>query len=253
MSVVEHNQARQAMDGAKVEDSAISDRQKRLILLQVNDALFPIGGWAHSWGLETYIQKGRVTTAEEAGQFIRKRLLYAFCYGELLSVRLAWECAAAGDVAHLGELEDTLEASRSPREVREAAAKMGSRFVKTVLQLDLSYERGAFVRYTEARCGKAMTHQVAYGAFCSSLGIAKEAALEHYLYAQTSALVTCCVKSVPLSQSAGQCLLCSLHPVFAQVMDRVEAASEADLCRSTPGFDIRCMQHEGLYSRIYMS
>ena len=241
------------MEGAAVEGSALSDRGKRLILLQVNDALFPIGGYAHSWGLETYIQKGLVRTAADAGQFIRKRLLYSFCYGELLAVRLAWEYAAAGDVDKLGDLEDTLEASRTPREVREAALKMGSRFVKTVLQLALPYERGTFVRYTAARRGKGVSHQVAYGAFCSSLGIAKEAAVEHYLYAQTSALVTCCVKSVPLSQSAGQRLLCSLHAVFPQVLDQVEAAGEADLCRSTPGFDIRCMQHEGLYSRIYMS
>ena len=29
-------------------------------LLQVNDALFPIGGYSHSYGLETYIQKGIV-------------------------------------------------------------------------------------------------------------------------------------------------------------------------------------------------
>ena len=236
-----------------MDAAALSKRDKRFILLQVNDALFPIGGYAHSWGLETYIQKALVTTAEEALEFIRRRLLYAFCYADLLAARIAWECAAAGDVGRLEELEDTLEASRTPREVREAAVKMGSRFVKTVLSLQLPYERGAFTLYTEARRGKGMTHQVAYGAFCSSLGIAKEAAVEHYLYAQTSALVTCCVKSVPLSQSAGQRLLCSLHPVFAQVMDRVEAASEADLCRSTPGFDIRCMQHEGLYSRIYMS
>ncbi len=27
------------------------------ILLQVNDALFPIGGYSHSYGLETYIQR----------------------------------------------------------------------------------------------------------------------------------------------------------------------------------------------------
>ena len=30
------------------------------ILLQVNDAQFPIGGYSHSYGLETYIQKNIV-------------------------------------------------------------------------------------------------------------------------------------------------------------------------------------------------
>ena len=32
----------------------------KFFLLQVNDALFPIGGYSHSYGLETYIQKGIV-------------------------------------------------------------------------------------------------------------------------------------------------------------------------------------------------
>ncbi|MDU7968180.1 MAG: urease accessory protein UreF, partial [Paeniclostridium sordellii] len=30
------------------------------ILLQINDALFPIGAYSHSYGLETYIQKNIV-------------------------------------------------------------------------------------------------------------------------------------------------------------------------------------------------
>ena len=38
-----------------------------------------------------------------------------------------------------------------------------------------------------------------------------------------------------------------------ELLERLEALTEEDLCLSMPGFDIRCMQHEGLYSRIYMS
>ena len=30
--------------------------RKKFLLLQVNDALFPIGAYSHSYGLETYIQ-----------------------------------------------------------------------------------------------------------------------------------------------------------------------------------------------------
>ena len=36
--------------------------EKQFYLLQVNDALFPIGGYSHSQGLETYIQRGTSLT-----------------------------------------------------------------------------------------------------------------------------------------------------------------------------------------------
>ena len=38
--------------------------EKQFYLLQVNDALFPIGGYSHSQGLETYIQRGIVHNVE---------------------------------------------------------------------------------------------------------------------------------------------------------------------------------------------
>ena len=42
---------------------------KLFYLLQVNDALFPIGGYSHSQGLETYIQKGLVHDEETAKEY----------------------------------------------------------------------------------------------------------------------------------------------------------------------------------------
>lgn len=45
---------------------------RRFFLLQVNDALFPIGGYSHSQGLETYIQQGIVHDEETAAEYIGK-------------------------------------------------------------------------------------------------------------------------------------------------------------------------------------
>ena len=55
-------------------------RNEKFLLLQVNDALFPIGGYSHSYGLETYIQKGIVKDLNSASEFIHKKLRYNFCY-----------------------------------------------------------------------------------------------------------------------------------------------------------------------------
>ena len=152
------------------------------------------------------------------------------------------------------ELEEILEASRIPMEQRDAVRKMGSRFVKTIEKLDLEInETGIYKEYVTARKGKNISHSCVYGVFCSALGIELEEALEHYLYAQTSAMVTNCVKTIPLSQSVGQKLLSRCFFEFQEVLETLKTQTKEELCLSAPGFDIRGIQHEKLYSRLYMS
>lgn len=225
----------------------------KFFLLQVNDALFPIGGYSHSYGLETYIQKGLVHDEDSAEEFIHKRLEYNFLYNEFLAVRLGWEYAVRGDLTAISRLEEIMEAGKIPRETREASRKLGSRFIKTLSALEIPRENRVFEEYREARKGKSVHHAVAYGVFCGAAGITREEALEHFLYAQTSAMVTNCVKTIPLSQSSGQKLLSGCYPLLQKLTREVKELGEEWLGLSGPGFDLRCMQHEGLYSRIYMS
>lgn len=225
----------------------------KFFLLQVNDALFPIGGYSHSYGLETYNQKGIVHDEDSAEEFIHKRLEYNFLYNEFLAVRLGWEYAVSGDLTAISRLEEIMEAGKIPRETREASRKLGSRFIKTLSALEIPRENRVFEEYREARKGKSVHHAVAYGVFCGAAGITREEALEHFLYAQTSAMVTNCVKTIPLSQSSGQKLLSGCYPLLQKLTREVKELGEEWLGLSGPGFDLRCMQHEGLYSRIYMS
>lgn len=160
---------------------------RRFFLLQVNDALFPIGGYSHSQGLETYIQQGIVHDEETAAEYIGKKLKLNLACTDLLGVRLAYEYALKEDVAALDMLEEILGASRIPMEQREASRKMGSRFTKTICKLPQENipmeKRGIFEKYLETRKGKPVSHCCAYGVFCAALGIEEEETLYHYLYA----------------------------------------------------------------------
>ena len=256
--------------------------EKQFYLLQVNDALFPIGGYSHSQGLETYIQRGIVHNVDTAREYITHKIKWNLAYTELLAARLAYEAAEKKDLQELlyleelleasripmeqreladqsdadglDELEEILGASRIPFEQREASRKMGSRFAKTIEKLGLSIgETGIFREYLDARKGKAVNHCCIYGVFCAEMQIPLEEALTHYLYAQTSAIVTNCVKTIPLSQTSGQQLLSGCYGEFDEILKDVMNRSEEDLCLSAPGFDIRGIQHEKLYSRLYMS
>ena len=193
--------------------------EKQFYLLQVNDALFPIGGYSNSQGLETYIQRGIVHNVDTAREYITHKIKWNLAYTELLAARLAYEAAEKKDLQELLYLEELLEASRIPMEQREAARKMGSRFAKTIEKLGLSIsETGIFREYLDARKGKAVNHCCIYGVFCAEMQIPLEEALTHYLYAQTSAIVTNCVKTIPLSQTSGQQLLSGWYGEFDEIL-----------------------------------
>ena len=137
--------------------------KKEFLILQINDSLFPIGSYSHSYGLETYIQKGIVHDEKTAERYLRMKLRYSFMYTDLLAVKLSYEAATKGDIYKLEELEDIMEASRIPEEIRCASRKLGSRFVKTLFCMDPSWKQGIFEKYVSIRTGKTICHPCAYG------------------------------------------------------------------------------------------
>lgn len=223
------------------------------LLLQINDALFPIGAYAHSYGLETYIQKGLVSNADEASAFLRQMLCSSLKTMDLLAVKLAWEYGKAEDFEQLKQLDRNLDVLKVPGEIRAASQKLGSRFVKTIRSMAKEGEFTSFFCYAELTGVQKIHHSTAYGVFCHSAGICREEAVKRFLYAQISAMITNCVKSIPLSQSQGQEMLYNLYPVMEEVLKENECMEKDALGRSAPGIDLRAMQHERLYSRIYMS
>ena len=64
--------------------------KKEFLILQINDSLFPIGSYSHSYGLETYIQKGIVHDEKTAERYLRMKLRYSFMYTDLLAVKLSY-------------------------------------------------------------------------------------------------------------------------------------------------------------------
>lgn len=220
------------------------------LLLQINDALFPIGGYSHSYGLETYIQRNILKNEDDIRQYINNRLEYSIKNTELLGARLAYEKAA--DMVQIKTLDEILTASKSPKEIRLASVKLGSRFIKTLKGCGISLKYNYFHDYAALKYTNKH-HCTAYGVVCAAAGMEQVTSLSTYLYAQCSAMVTNCVKTVPLSQSAGQKILYESFALMERVVSEAMAMGEDELCLSAPAFDIRCMEHERLYSRLYMS
>ena len=163
----------------------------------------------------------------------------------------------------LQALDEIYGASRGPFELREGSRKLATRFEKTTdafceipLLANGTHGENSTGSASEMHGAKTAAYQavyfpVAYGTHCAERGIPLEECLAAFTYSQVSARVTTCVKLVPLSQSEGQRILYSLMKNFSDIVAKCFTLSENDLCRSSPGLDLRAMQHEYLYSRLY--
>ena len=163
------------------------------ILFQINDALFPIGAYSHSYGLETYIQKNLVRDVDSAYEYLKSNLMSNFLYSELLSIYLAYEYASRNNTKGIIKIDNILNNSKSSIEVRIASQKLGSRFIKTLINMDVKYKNDNFINYVKSSENSLPTHTVAYGVFCQSIGIPKDKAIEGFLYSYTSQTITNCV------------------------------------------------------------
>ncbi len=215
-------------------------------LLQLNDATFPIGSYTLSWGGETFVQQGVVFDAASAENFLRSEIEAAFLTNELLPARLSYEAWKKGDYVALKRIDQIYEASKSAKEIREGSKKLAARFLKTVGSWGSLEAQDA-----EPICVRHFP--LAYGAYCAKAGLQEDEALSAFLYSQASSRATTIVKLVPLSQTDGQKILHGLFDGFGRVLKKVMEMDESDLCRSCPSGEARAMQHEFLYTRLYMS
>ncbi len=173
----------------------------------------------------------------------------------MLSSSFAFDYAYREDYASLVQLESVVRAIKTPREIREASEKLGARFIKTLNRMEVKVNNKIFESYIKETSIEQVpnNHCVAYGVICAAAKIDKDMAMRNYLYSSTSAIITNLVKTVPLSQLVGQKILYSLYPLFGRIIEKLYMLKEYDIGQSMPGYEIRSMQHETLYSRLYMS
>lgn len=233
----------------------MTEDRKRLLLLQITDSVFPIGAYSHSYGLETYVQNGLVKDESQSADFISKYIRYSLTYSELAAIRFSYEWLNRDDFSRIFDMEEMMNAARTALELRSASQKLAVRFIKTAGSfLDgETVAAAAWQTYVAGRPGLRHQYAAACGVFCALAGIEIADIMIKFAYGQVSAMAVNCVKMIPLSQSAGQNILFALQDEIAAAVNTAKSFDERLFLQAAPGFELRGMQHEGLYSRIYMS
>ncbi|HEX9418415.1 MAG TPA: urease accessory UreF family protein [Methylomirabilota bacterium] len=223
-----------------------------LSLLHFADSAFPTGGYAHSFGLETYCQAGLVRGREDLERFLEAMIEGSAGPCDATAAVSALRAAACEDLRACREVDETLEAMKPVKEFREASRQMGRQTLRVAAALT---GETRLVRYA-ADVDKALApghHAVAYGLAAAALGWEPQAAATAYLYSTTALLIGAALRLLSMGQMEGQRALWALHPVIERVAREAAARDAADLWSFAPGIEIAGIRHAALEMRLFRS
>lgn len=227
--------------------------ESRLIsLLHFADGVFPAGGYAHSFGLESYCQSGLVRDAAELQSLLVAQLEGSSGPCDATAAVGSRRAFSAGDLEACRLLDDTLEAMKPVREFREGSRQMGRQTLRIAAALT---DDGRLARYlAEVNSGRAPGHHATVlGMAGSVLGWTDLEVATVLLYSTAALLVGAALRLLRIGQTEGQRVLWVLHPTIARLAEEAARRDPADLCSFAPALEIAGMRHERLEARLFRS
>lgn len=223
-----------------------------LNLLHIADPNLPIGGYSHSNGLETYVQQGKVDSVETTLTFINNMLKQSILYNDASYIRLVYEALENKDFKEVERVDAECNALKSPKEIRGGSHKLGARLFKIFAEKNDHPMLKKLTKYIDGN-ENVGNYPVVYAVICFISDISLKEALTGFYFSTASGMVTNAVKLVPLGQLQGQSVLFEVQKEIEGLVKKTIKLDKKLIGLASVGFDLRSMQHEKLYSRLYMS
>ncbi len=223
-----------------------------LSLLQFTDGLFPAGAYAHSFGLESYVQSGGVGDAAGVESFLRAYLGGSVAPVDLVAMLCACRAATAGDLSACIFLDETLDAMKTASELRDASRQMGRQTLRVANHFadhGLLAEYGRAVATQRSPCH----HPVVFGIIGAAMEWPAQEMASAYLYSTSTAMVGAALRLLPLGQLAGQRILWNIRPLITQLTQDAQDKGPDDMWSFAPALEIAAMRHATLEARLFRS
>ncbi|MFN3890812.1 MAG: urease accessory protein UreF [Beijerinckiaceae bacterium] len=208
---------------------------------------YPVGAFAYSHGLEWAIEAGDVRDAATLRAWIEVILDHGSGRNDAIIFAAAFRAAAAGEsISGIAELGCALAASS---ERRLETLQQGAAF--------LSATRAAWpngrLEAVSREIGANTAYPVCFAAAAAAHGMALRPALDGYISAFASNLVSAAVRMSVVGQTAGQGVIAQLAPVAKHVAEFAETSTLDDLGGAAFRADLSSIHHETQYSRLFRS
>lgn len=244
------NQREDSKKHSNTKDTSIN--QSYLHLIQIHDSAFPSGNFAHSFGMETYIQEDDIRNEADLKVFCEMYLRHNFASGDAIIAKEAYRLAKKRDLDGLIKLENICHAVKLSPETREGSMMMGRQFSRTIQPL---IDDEFMLLWLEKFKNKEVKnhYSVVYGIYTALIDVSPKMSLETFLYSSITALVLNAVRAVPVGQMSGVKTVHAMLPIIEEIAEDVMDYDLDDLDNNSIALEISSMRHEFLNSRLFIS
>lgn len=230
----------------------MNDNVRWLAMQQLLDSALPIGGFSHSFGLETMVQDGRMNTSAQLYAYASAMLLQSWACSDAMVIKAVYRDVPLGEWDRLWSVERLVHVQRIASETRSGVEKMGRRLLQLAAAV---HPQLNWTPLTEAmRAGRCFaSHPLAHGYACWLLGVSEERAIQGYLYTSIVTCVNSALRLMSMGQTEGQSLIARLIPHTEEAMNIARALEPEEAYANMPMAELAMMRHERLYSRLFMS
>ena len=211
---------------------------------QVVDSAFPVGVFAHSWGLEAAWQAGHVDGEAALRRFVTESIQ-----------QTGWSTlpimsAAYREPERLGELDALSQAFLTNGVANRASRVQGRTLVATAARVWPS----AAMADVHARAQAGWAHVAPLsGVVFRTLGLAEEVAQKAVLYGAGRGILSAAVRLGIVGSYRAQRMQHEAAGCLDATLARCRGLAAEEICQTAPIIDLLQGAHDRLYSRLFQS
>lgn len=225
-----------------------------LLLLQLMDSSFPVGTFAHSYGLEQSVRDRHVSDADGVEAFVATILEMQVATADARALVRAYAATEDGDFAGVSAADHDLHVTKATLELRAASTSTGRRLLQEVVAHP-EVSTPVIEAYLEAieRDEVPGTHAVALGVVGASLGVGVGDLVGALLFSTANTLHQAAMRLLPVSHRDAQAALHHHRSEITRLAEHAVSSSDERYASFAPLQEIASMRHEGAPVRFFTS
>jgi len=225
---------------------------------------YPTGAFSYSHGLEWAVEQGLVRTRADVVEYVTAVLTRGGGWADAVLFAHAWRAASLPERAwrehglmRLLEIAELAAAFRASPETALESRQQGGAFLEVTLRAWPHPRLAEFARAIAgaagARGSPAVSQPVAMAAAAAAHGLPLPPALQGFLHAAASNLVSAGARLVPLGQGDAQVAVAQLAGVAGRCAAHAADTELDDLGTCAPLIETCSVLHETQYTRLFRS